>query len=343
MFLWRTLQRAVPTFMWALAVSVVLLTSCGYIGPVVPPSPLLPNAVTDLKAVERGDQLSVSFSTPPRTTDGRAIKSFSRIDLVIGPVVHPWNFERWSQTGKHYELPPPPPNDPSAPLYHAMQAAEPVSGWVGQTIAVAVRTAVKEKDHFSPWSNYVVLKVIPPLQPPVVKAQATAAGYQLTWGEQRPGVHFDVYRKGPLDLKPVQIGTVEKPEYLDTTSRWNTEYAYTVVALLDAAESLASQPVRVMHADTFPPAVPTGLTALATPSSIELSWQRVPSANLKGYYVYRSVNDGPFARVGGLLPLPAYADQAVEHGKTYRYQVSSISQKGYESTRSKPTQPVAFP
>ncbi|MGH9609319.1 MAG: fibronectin type III domain-containing protein [Bryobacteraceae bacterium] len=325
------------------AICVTFSVSCGYIGPVVPPSPLLPSAITDLKAVERGNQLSVSFSTPPRTTDGRAIKKFSKVDLVIGPVVHPWNFAHWSQTAKHHELPPPPPNDPNAPLYHAMQAAEPISAWVGQTIAVAVRTAVKEKDHFSPWSNYVVLKVIPPLKPPVVKAQASAGGYRLTWHEEKSGMHFDIYRQGPSDKAPIQIGTTKKPEYLDATSQWNTRYAYTIIALLDAAESLPSQPVRVMHADTFPAAVPTGLTALATPSSIELSWQRVSSANLKGYYVYRSVSGGPFVRVGGLLTLPAYADQAVEHGKTYRYEVSSISQKGYESAQSAPTQTVTFP
>ncbi|MGH9583608.1 MAG: fibronectin type III domain-containing protein, partial [Bryobacteraceae bacterium] len=167
--------------------------------------------------------------------------------------------------------------------------------------------------------------------------------YRLTWRQQRPGMHFDVYRQGPSDKIPVKIGTTEKPEYLDTTSHWDAHYAYTVVALLDAAESLPSQPVRVIHADTFPPAVPAGLTALATPDSIDISWQRVSSANLKGYYLYRSVNGGPFARLGGLLMLPTYTDRAVAHGKAYRYEVGSISQKGYESAESAPTEQTTFP
>src|SRR5579875_1736448 len=199
-----------------------------------------------------------------------------------------------------------------------MQTSQPASSWQGQTIAVAVRTAVKKTDHYSQWSNRVVLTVIPPLQPPEVHVEAIPEGYRLTW-------------------------TVERPEYVDSTAKWDTPYTYSVVALLGAAESLPSPPVPVMHADTFPPAVPTGVTALATPDSIDVSWQRVTSPNLQGYYVYRSVNGGPFTRQGGLLAVPSYSDRNVEHGKTYRYAISSLSQKGFESAKSAPSAEVTFP
>lgn len=332
--------------MWrgpSLFVACIGLTSCGYIGPIVPPSPELPNAITDLTVIERGPKLIIDFSAPPRTTDNKAIKRFSKIDLAIGPDIHPWDFERWSQTARHIEMTPPPPNDPDAPLYRAMHASEPVSDWTGKTIAIAVRTAVKRNDHFSQWSNRVVLPVIPPLQPPVVTVQPTPEGYRLTWLENRTGTHFDVYRQVPSDKQPASIGTTEKPEYLDTTSQWDTLYAYTVVALLGSAESLPSDPVRISHADTFPPSVPAGIAALATPESIDVTWQRVASANLKGYYIYRSVNHAPFVRLGGLSVLPAYSDREVQHGKTYSYEISSISQKGYESAKSPATQEITFP
>lgn len=311
--------------------------SCGYIGPIVPPSPELPKAVTDLTVVERGNHLDIHFSTPPRTTDDRPIKTFSKIDLAIGPS------NDWPQTARHFELPAPPPNDPNAPLFQPVHASEPISPWVGQTIAVGVRTAVKKKNHFSQWSNRAVLQVIPPLQPPVVDVKATTGGYQLTWRQERPGMTFNVYRQGPSDKQPVKIGTTDKPEYLDASSHWDTAYTYTVIALLGTAESLSSEPVHVIHADTFPPAVPIGVAALATPESIDISWQRVASANLKGYYLYRSVDGGPFSRLGALLSLPTYADHTVEHGKTYRYEVSALSQKGYESAKSAPTATITFP
>jgi hypothetical protein len=333
-----------PSFVVAcgIAAGVLFSASCGYVGPIVPPSPELPNAITDLAVIERGNQLAISFSTPPRTTDNTAIKRFSKIDLAIGPDIQPWDFERWSQTARHMELSPPPPNDPNAPLYQAMHASQPVSDWVGKKIAVAVRTAVKKKDHFSQWSNRVVLSVIPPLHPPVVSVQPAAEGYRLTWPEERPGMHFDIFRQGPSDKQPTAIGASEKPEYLDTTSQWDTPYTYTVVALLGSAESLPSEPVHIVHADTFPPSVPAGVTALATPESIDITWQHVTSANLKGYYLYRSVNGGPFTRDGALLTLPAYSDHNVEHGKTYRYEVSSLSQKGYESAKSAPSPEVTY-
>lgn len=322
----------------AVAASLCLFSlSCGYIGPIVPPSPEIPNTVTDLSAVERGTKVEIHFSTPPRTTDNRAIKTFSKIDLAIGPA------NDWPQAAQHHDLPLPPANDPDAPLYQPMRTTEPASNWVGRKIAIAVRTAVKEKGHFSQWSNRVVLNVIPPLHPPTVAAKATAAGYHLIWQAERPGMHFDIYRQAPSDKQPVQIGTADKPEYLDTTSAWDTYYAYTVIALLGDAESLPSEPVRVIHSDTFPPAVPEGVAALATPESIDISWQRVPSANLKGYYLYRSIGGGSFERIGDLLTLPTYADHAVEHGKTYNYEVSSVSQKGYESAKSAATAKILFP
>jgi fibronectin type 3 domain-containing protein len=141
-------------------------------------------------------------------------------------------------------------------------------------------------------------------------------------------------RKGPNDKSPVQIGTAEKPEYVDTTSQWDTPYTYTVVAQQGSAESLPSTPVAVIYADKFPPSIPATVTALAAPDSIEVSWSRSPESDLKGYYVYRSVDGGPFVRQGDLINLPVYSDHKVEHGKTYRYAISATDQKNNESEKS---------
>ena len=65
-----------------------MLVGCGYVGPVLPPSPLIPNGITDLSVLERGDRLWITFNVPARTTDQVAIKNFSEIDLRIGPSCH---------------------------------------------------------------------------------------------------------------------------------------------------------------------------------------------------------------------------------------------------------------
>jgi fibronectin type 3 domain-containing protein len=83
------------------------------------------------------------------------------------------------------------------------------------------------------------------------------------------------------------------------------------------------------------------VTALAGPESIEVSWQRSPEADLAGYYIYRSVNSGPYEKQGGTVTLPAFSDPKVEHGKTYLYQISAVDKKNNESAKSVATS-VAF-
>ena len=107
------------------------------------------------------------------------------------------------------------------------------------------------------------------------------------------------------------------------------------------AESAVSKPVAVAYIDRFPPAVPAGLTAVAGVGSIQLVWNPDTDPDLKGYYMFRSAGDQPFARLGELLDSPSYTDRAIEGGQRYRYAVSAIDQSGNESARSAPLEVIA--
>lgn len=322
-------MRARTGVLWS---AVLVLSGCGYVGPVVPPSPQLPNPVTDLKVVERGDQLVISFSTPVHTTDNLAIKRFSEVDLGIGPSITPFDFDLWAASAKHYSLPLP-KIDTDSPRPVPISKSIPAAEWTGKRVALLVRTAVKKTDHYSQWSNREVLEVIAPLEQPVVTVTAVKRGYMLAW-KSVDGVKYEISRQSPGQTAPVQIGTADASPYLDDSSQWDTRYTYTVVAQQGAAESLPSEPVSVIHADTFPPSPPESVAALGGPESIELSWSRNVEADLKGYYVYRSLNGGSFERLGDLVNVPTYSDHNVEHGKTYRYAVTAVNQNGYESDKS---------
>jgi fibronectin type 3 domain-containing protein len=191
----------------------------------------------------------------------------------------------------------------------------------------------KGPNHYSAWSNRVTLNVIAPLSPPSITAKATDKGVLLSWHAVE-GNKYRVFRQAATDSTSAEQGISDQGTFLDTTALFDTKYTYTVVALQDTAESLASEPVSITPIDTFAPSVPSGVTALVGPAAIELSWQRSPEADAAGYYVYRSVDGSPFVRLGGLVALPLYSDHALEAGKLYRYQISAVDKKNNESQRS---------
>jgi fibronectin type 3 domain-containing protein len=141
---------------------------------------------------------------------------------------------------------------------------------------------------------------------------------------------------------------------LDKNIRFGRSYEYraqrvahvTVDGKTLELDGEISAPVRIAALDQFPPAVPTDLAAVATvgengaETAIDLSWQPVTDADLVGYIVYRREagrgGEAAWQRIspaGPLLP-PAFHDNQVEPGHTYRYAVSALSQNGHESARS---------
>ncbi len=320
---------------FALFLSLAILAGCGYVGPVLPPSSEIPTPVNDLNAIERGDRIVVTFRTPARTTDTGPIKHFNEIELRLGPALTPFDFESWAETAQRYPVSPPPPNDPLDPQPIALTESVPLEGLLGKHVAVAVRTAIKRGDHFSSWSNRIVLDVLPPLPAPSdLRVEASANGIILDWRAVDAAKTYRILRQSPSDKTLVEIATVEQAHFMDTTSQFDIPYTFEVVALNGAQESLPVDAQPFTARDKFAPTVPSNVTALAGPESIELSWQRSPETDLAGYFVYRSVNDAAFERQGEIVNLPAYSDHNVEHGKTYRYQISSVDQKNNESAKS---------
>ena len=321
---------------------VLLLAGCGYVGPIMPPSPEIPAAVRDLAAVERGGKIEVLFQTPPRTTDNLPIKKFSEIDLRIGPAGVPFDFKTWSESAKVFQIPPPPASDPFDPKPVPLSASLPIDGLVGKRVIVAVRTSIKQGDHYSAWSNRVVLDVVDTVSTPKdIKIAASAGGIVLDWTAVQDADGYRILRQSPDELKPSEVGTTRKPHFVDETSQFDVPYSYSVLALHGSAESLPLKLNPFTAIDTFPPTVPSGVAALAGPESIEISWERSPEADTAGYFIYRSVDGAPFERAGSLVNLPAFSDRKIEHGKTYRYEISSVDLKNNESERSAPVE-VSF-
>jgi fibronectin type 3 domain-containing protein len=103
-------------------------------------------------------------------------------------------------------------------------------------------------------------------------------------------------------------------------------------------EGQPSAAVEVATTDTFPPAVPEGLVAVADAGggAIDLSWSPNVESDLAAYHLYRRDTHGslPAEQVSSLNGGTSFRDTNVQRGHSYAYSLSAIDQSGNESKRS---------
>ena len=85
-------------------------------------------------------------------------------------------------------------------------------------------------------------------------------------------------------------------------------------------ESDASDPTCVVLRDTFPPAAPKGLTAVAGQGAISLIWDPNEEPDLDGYLILRASSPG--------APLSPVTSQPI-HDTTFRDAIPSGARYGY--------------
>ena len=291
------------------------LAGCAQIGPPKPPALDIPTRITDLRAAEYGDQILVQFTIGALTTDGLALTSLKTVEVQVTGGDSPRMLHAQAKG--------------PGPVAHEFPAKD----WVGKQVTLMVR-ATGPKGKASDWSNPVTLAVGVPLATPAdVKAMSDPKGVRLSWIGAEGG-RYRVFR-GAGDAMPQRLAESDKPEYLDTAVDFGSPYRYFVQELAgEQRQSEISAIVVVTPADTFPPAVPVGLTAVAGVNSIELAWQPNTEEDLGGYQVYRSIDGGAAERIAGPVDAPNFSDRTVEIGKKYSYAITSIDRTGNESARS---------
>lgn len=340
------------------------LAGCGTPGAPLPPSLKLPDPVTNLAAVRTGDVVTLTWSMAKKNTDKLLIKGNVPVricrkqgdgscDAVAANL--------WFAPGAKGEFTESLPQalasgSPRALTYyvellspHGRSAGLSNPAWVvagqapaavtGLTVGLRKQGAVLRWNEQSPETENTILRLHRTLLGAPARAQS---------GEDS--------RRGLLtaDTEPVEQSLlVESPragQVLDETIRFGNTYEYRAqrvarVEIGGEKVELAgplSMPVRVEAIDTFPPAVPSGLAAVATAGeagsapSIDLSWIPVAEADVAGYAVYRRQGDGEWRRISPLQPVagPAFHDADVKAGQTYLYAVTAIDQGGHESARS---------
>ncbi len=339
----------------------VLLSGCAQTGPPLPPSLELPKPPSDMRASRKGNQVTLSWSEPTRTTDRQSAR-------YPGPtrVCRSVEAEMKECDNPVAQLPPPAratvssPSTAASPQVYSdtlplsIQEQNP-AGEV--TYAVEV---LNRHNRSAGLSNRVTVPAVPTLPPPSdFRAELTANGVVLTWtsaGESSslPGVEhrYRIYRRDESTGKEAIAG--ESPfgeagpmRAQDSSFEWEKTYLYRI-----APVSIVSRPggeaqvegddsptVRIIAHDVFPPAVPAGLQAVYSGEGqkpfVDLIWAPVTDADLAGYNVYRRAAEAtPIKLNSELVKSPSYRDSGVVSGKTYFYSVSAVDVRGNESARS---------
>lgn len=315
-----------------LVLAALLAAGCGYVGEPQPPLANVPSRVSDLTVVQRGARMVAQFTVPRMTTEGMPIKSPLHLDLRIGPGGDPFREDDWAAGATPW---------PEGPVTNGSATYEiPIAAWTGKQVVLGARVA-GTNGKLSGWSNFVTVSVVAPPEPPAdVRAEAVANGVRLTWRSQ--GAAFRIFR-GSGNENFVALADTAQPPWTDTSTQFGKSYTYrieTIIKLGDnrQAESDPSVEISIAPKDIFPPAVPTGLHATATPNSIELSWEANTEPDLAGYRIYRAAPGGGFEKIADTPALPSYSDHGIEHGRAYRYAISAVDQAGNESARSTPAE-----
>lgn len=345
---------------------IVVLAGCGVPGVPKPPSLDLPQPVTDLRAVRKGDNVYLAWTVPAESTDHERIRHLGVTRIcrslnaevrdcanpaaqaaVLLPLVHSGEAKKQPATKVQASY--------TDSLPRTLLSQSPVA-----QISYAV-SVQNENGRSAGLSNVVWVPGAVSLPPPLdFGAQVTAEGVILSWtGMAHPpettGLRriYRVYRReentnADMVAGELPLGALRSYVLLDHSFEWEKTYSYraTVVTLIRQDRKPESQfegddtpAVRVFAHDVFPPAVPSGLQAVFSgagqPPFIDLIWAPDTDPDLAGYNIFRHESGGEAAKINSEpVKTPAFRDTNVASGHTYFYSVSAVDVRGNESARS---------
>jgi hypothetical protein len=335
-----------------------ILVGCGSVAAPEPPSLNLPLPVLNLSASRIGSSVRLAWTMPTRTTDKV-------------PLRHPVTAQvcRAVQDGPCAKI-----GSVSLAPGKAGEYRDELPADLAQGADRLLRYEVALVNHAgkSAGPSNAAYSAAGPSPPAVTGLtwQMRPDGVQLNWGpipEPGKSVLFRIERlqlttsvsdqrpRSPLAPSvPAAAQTLvvhgqdgaDPGHAIDSSALFNQRYRYVLARVATPpfpgksveVQSPPSEAIEVSTVDTFPPAVPQGLVAVADAASgaIDLSWSPDSDNDLAAYRIYRRDTHGglPAQRIASLKVETSFRDTAVQPEHTYAYAVSAIDQSGNESQRS---------
>ena len=350
----------------------LMFAACATVGPPQPPSLELPKPPSDLRAVRKGDQVTLSWTIPAKTTDRQMVRSLgpTRICRGLAPELTECGTPVGQAAAQAISRANPSPKQKSKEKISAtytdtlpaqIESDDP-SGLI--TYAIEVLNTDGRGAGLSNQVRVPLTRTLPP--PHDFSGRVTSRGVVLTWSNNLPPtvaaapVHYlyRIYRQQEGSAQRSLAGEVapagDKLTLTDANIEWQKTYEYraetvTVIVAENTpgvqVEGDDSPEIKVFADDIFPPAVPSGLQAVFSgpgqQAFIDLIWAPVTDVDLDGYNVYRhEEGTAPVKVNAALVKTPAYRDMAVVSGKNYFYSVSAVDVRENESARSEETSEI---
>ncbi len=346
-----------PALLLALLLGYGGVLGCGAPASPLPPSLNLPDPVQDLSAVRVGNSVHLSWTTPLRTTDKVLLRNPIAVqvcrsvqDAACLPIAD-------------LNLPPGKP---------AMYTDDLPADLLQADRLLRYEVVLQNRAGKSAGPSNVAYSAAGTSPPAVsgLTCQTRTDGVLLSWLPTPEPGRSVTYRIERTDLTPapvqqharsplaaplppvlqtlaVRMADGDDPGHaIDTSAQFNQQYRYRMVRVVTPnlagreveLQGAPSNDVQVTTTDTFPPAVPQDLVAVADEAAgaIDLSWSPDRESDLVAYNVYRRDTQAgsPVERIASLPAQTAYHDTTVHPGHTYAYALSAIDQAHNESQRS---------
>jgi hypothetical protein len=332
------------------------LYGCGVQGSPRPPRLEHPAKITNLAAVQIGQNLELRFSVPKVTTDGQRLTKPLEIEIMRGLAPEHQGLAKLPEPEVWMRLAPnelEPYTRKGEATYPAHLTEQEFRDWRGHSVVLSVTTLTRGFRHRaieSEPSNLVEVPVYDVSQPVGGVSCATtekavevrfAAPTEMLSGKPVHGlIGYGIYRSTTGEkLSFAMVGETAAAPYRDAQFEFGHTYYYHVRAVFGegghGAMSDDSEAVKITPRDTFPPALPQGLTGIHSAGGVELVWTANSEPDLAGYNVYRLGEQTPPQRLNKeLMHTTIFRDASVPAGKAVTYYVTAVDQAGNESKPS---------
>jgi len=341
---------------------LLFLPSCGKKGPLEPPLVRIPQKVEIFNILQRGDKIMLEWTNPSAYLDGSPLQGIREIEIWLVEEEKSESEEAKGVTLEEFEkkarllasL-----KKDQFPEYQKRKDKIPLEflfpykltgediGTKNLTFALRIKDERKRKSEFS---NLLSIKPQTfPLPPSHIQARLFEDRIEISWKSPEESREFstpqlsgyNLYRFEGEELPRLLNSALIKGEkYEDKDFLFGRTYRYFLRAVasetLPFLESGDSEIVEVVTKDIFAPSPPLGLTAIAGPSFITLSWAENKEKDLAGYRVWRKeegqdefsfLTEQPFSE-------NTYTDRTVEKKRRYYYAITAQDRFGNESEKS---------